>query len=181
MDFSGRAFENSSFWLRVFSDLTRIQVSTCVKPQSKSITWRHSHSKRYLPYQPRSPWIITIEPNGPWHFGSRYLSVTAAFWAIFTNLHNYKAVKLKKKNSKLWDQTRNIQSWHISVIPIHCTIIGFEASGGFVTRFLGHKVAALSLVPKCLISPIDMAIRKTPELAPSPNSVRRNNKMFAPI
>ena len=64
---------------------------------------------------------------------------------------------------------------------INCTIIGFEASGGFVTWFLGHKVAALSLVPKCFISPIDMAIRKTPKLAPSQNSVRRNNKIFAPI
>ena len=61
------------------------------------------------------------------------------------------------------------------------TIIEFGASGGFVTWFLDHKVAALSLVQKCFVSPIDMAIRNTSKLALSHNSVRRNNKMFAPI
>ena len=47
--------------------------------------------------------------------------------------------------------------------------------------FLGHKIAALGLVPKWFISAIDMVIRNTPEVVSSENSVRRYNKNFAPF
>ena len=58
---------------------------------------------------------------------------------------------------------------------------GFGPLGNCVTWIFGHKVAALGLVPKWLISAIARAIRKTSKLVPSRNSVLRYNKNFAPI